>query len=138
MTKKVTCPRCGQEGWLLVRKLKNQLYVYVVHYTQGKHVHHYVGPARRNLELLKGAGIDIERVTQNVTDKVTQSVTYNECSEVTHKLHIPSWEEFKAFVEAKAREGDEDAQKLLKRMAKDKATIMRVLKYLSMLSQPNE
>lgn len=49
----------------------------------------------------------------------------------TESARVPSWEEFKAFVERRASEGDEDAKKLLSRMKKDAATVKRVLKLLS-------
>ena len=45
--------------------------------------------------------------------------------------NIPGYDEFVKIVEAKAREGNEDAQKLMKRIKKDKAVIERVLRLLS-------
>ena len=50
------------------------------------------------------------------------------------RVEIPSLEEFIDEVKRLAEEGNEDAQKLLKRYKKEKATVKRVLRLLSLIS----
>lgn len=123
---RVVCPKCSQEGWLIKKRLKGRWYLYVDHYIMGRHIVHYIGPAGRHPELARLLGIELEAVSSK-----TQGNAGNQDSS---KLEVPSYEEFMAFVEAKAKEGDKDAEKLLKRAKKDAATIRRTLLLLSRLS----
>ncbi len=53
---RVPCPKCGQEGWLIVKRIKGREYLYVDHYVadqdgRKRHVQHYVGLTSENPEL---------------------------------------------------------------------------------------
>ncbi|MEM0017688.1 MAG: hypothetical protein QW353_01110 [Candidatus Korarchaeum sp.] len=102
---RVTCPKCGADGWLIRKTIKGKTYYYVDHYAGGKHKVHYLGPSSK--------------------------LDFNSPSELApaSKLAV-DYELFKSIVEKRSMEGDEDAKKLLKRIEKDRAVIERTIKLL--------
>ncbi|MCD6244721.1 MAG: hypothetical protein J7J65_05770 [Candidatus Korarchaeota archaeon] len=140
---KVRCPRCGEEGWLIKKKLKGKWYLYVDHYEgKGRHKVHYLGSASKYPELAQLVGIELEAISSNNGGLVAsyQQLADNQVSSkeglTTNRLvAIPGYDEFVKMVEAEASRGNEDAQKLMKRIKKDKSVIVRVLNLLSTIIQ---
>ena len=123
---KVACPKCGESGWLLIKRIKKKLYFYVDHYEgKGKHKTHYVGPVSRYPEFAEL--LDVELPTNN--SKLSASYQQQLTARVNSKPI--TYEEFLELLETKVSEGDKDAMMVKKRLSKDKAIIVRVLKLLS-------
>ncbi len=74
-----------------------------------------------------------QRITSNSVSSKDESGLVTSYQQIAaDKLPvIPSYQGFRAFVEVKAREGNEGAQKLMERISKDESVIEMVLKLLS-------
>jgi len=136
---KARCPRCGEEGWLVKKKLKGKYYLYIDHYEgRGKHKVHYLGSASKYPELAQLAGIELEAISSKNEGLVASyqqladnRVSSNSSTASDLSVAIPGYEEFMRIVELMANEGNEDAKKLMKRIKKDKVVIERTLRVLS-------
>ncbi len=86
---RVRCPKCGEEGWLIKKKLKGKWYLYIDHYEgRGKHKVHYLGPASKFSELARLLGIELEAVSSKDNSELV--VSYQQVA--TNKLPvIPSY-----------------------------------------------
>lgn len=115
------CPKCGEEGQLIVKRNKKWEYFMIQHYhglrAEKRAVYHYLGPTSRFPELLV--------VWQERKAKV-RNLEEND-SKALQTPSIPSEEEFLKFTRSL---NSDEARKVLERWPKDRAMILRAFKLL--------